>query len=88
MGKHVAQPKTSENMCVVIPRNKWWIVTGERKPFIECPYCGNGILGDTAPHGIHANGKVFASVVCQNPDCLFHQHIQLEGWAGGEIPHC
>ncbi len=72
-------------MCIVIAKDKWWITEGERKPTIECPQCGTGILGDAAPHGVHANGKVYASVVCQNPNCSFHHHIQLEGWDGGEI---
>lgn len=74
-------------MCIVIPRDKWDVITGEHKPFIECPRCGQGILGDTAPHGIRADGKVYRSVVCQNPNCDFHSYIKLEGWTGGEIPH-
>ena len=70
---------------VVIARNKWYITAGERKPTIECPKCGCGILGDVATHGVYSNGNVYESVVCQNEQCDFHQHIQLEGWDGGAI---
>ena len=74
-------------MCIIISKDNWFIVEGETKPTIDCPKCGEGILGDAAPHGIRENGKVYNSVVCQNPNCNFHHYIQLEGWNGGEIKH-
>lgn len=70
----------------IIPRDKWGIVQGETKPFIECPVCGSGILGDGAMHGVHADGRVYESVICMEPNCKFHSHVMLEGWDGGEIP--
>lgn len=74
-------------MKVIIKKENWYICEGETKPMIECPKCGTGILGDSAPHGVRADGTIFASVVCQNPKCNFHSNVQLENWDGGEIPH-
>lgn len=79
------QLKSFENMSVLIPREKWYIVEGERKPSIECPSCGCGILGDSAPHRILKDGSVKASTVCQNERCNFHAYVKLEEWDGGEI---
>lgn len=70
-----------------IPKINWWIFSGETKPTIECPYCGGGLLGDSAPHGVRADGTVYNSVVCKHPGCNFHYHIKLEGWHGGIVPH-
>lgn len=67
---------------VIIPKDKWSIVKGERKPIIECPSCGSGLLGDATIHGIKEDGTVYNSVVC---DCGFHEHVKLEGWEGGHI---
>lgn len=74
-------------MKVIIKKENWFIAEGATKPIIECPKCGCGILGDSAPHGIRKDGTVYASVVCQNPACNFHSNIKLEDWNGGEIPH-
>ena len=78
----------------IIPKSSWEIVEGDTKPIIECPICGNYMLGDIATHGIHADGTVYASVNCKGKlkkdgqviSCWFHDHVRLEGWAGGEIP--
>jgi len=79
--------KSFKSLMLIIPKDKWYIVEGEIKPSIDCPVCGCGILGDVAPHGVKTNGEVYASVVCQNPYCTFHQHIKLQDWSGGEINH-
>lgn len=71
-------------MPVLIKKENYFIVEGETKPIIECPGCGCGLLGDTAPHGVRADGTVFNSVVCE---CGFHQYVKLEDWKGGDIPH-
>lgn len=79
--------KSFESMKVIIKKENWFIPEGGVKPIIECPKCGCGILGDSAPHGIRKDGTVYASVVCQNEKCNFHSHIQLEDWIGVEIHH-
>lgn len=79
--------KTFSNMAVIIKKENWAIPEGGIKPIIECPKCGCGILGDTAPHGITKDGTVYASVVCQNENCDFHSNVILENWDLGEIPH-
>ncbi len=73
-------------MRVLIDEDKWYVVEGEKKPCIECPNCGGGLLGDNAPHSIDENGNVNASVVCTHKGCEFHANIQLIGWNGGYIP--
>jgi hypothetical protein len=77
------------NMKVLIKRENWFIPEGGKKPIIICPKCGGGLLGDAAPHGIKANGDVYASVVCEHESykCNFHSYVTLEGWNGGDIPH-
>jgi hypothetical protein len=81
---------------VIIPKDKWYFVQGEHKPTIECPKCGNQLLGDCTIHGILEDGTVYNSVVCVHKvktetgsstlvDCGFHAHVQLEGWTGGHI---
>lgn len=90
VAKHVTittDLKSFESMSVIIKKENWWICEGQTKPMIECPNCGSGILGDPAPHGIRADGSVYASVVCQNDKCNFHSYVKLEGWEGGDIPH-
>jgi len=79
-----SKAKSSASLTT-IKRESWFICQDQVKPIIECPLCGAGLLGDTAPHGIHADGKVYNSVVCYK--CKFHDYVQLEGWNGGEIPH-
>lgn len=79
---------------VTIPKDKWYIVQGERKPTIECPNCGGQLLGDCTIHGILETGQVYNSVVCMHTiktesgaikNCDFHEHVILEGWTGGQI---
>ena len=79
------QLKSFENMVVIIPKSKWYIVEGERKPSVECPKCGEGLIGDAAPHRIFADGTIKNSAVCQNPKCDFHSYIKLDEWTGGNI---
>lgn len=79
--------RSFERMAVIIKKENWFICEGQTKPIIECPYCGSGILGDPAPHGIRPDGSVYNSVVCQNEKCTFHAYVKLEGWDGGNIPH-
>ncbi len=68
---------------ITIKEDNWYIVIGDKKPSIECPDCGAGLLGDNAPHGIREDGVVFNSVVCP---CGFHDHVTIEGWTGGSYP--
>lgn len=73
-----------------IPREHWFKVdSGESHPLpiIDCPACGGGTLGPPAPNGIHADGVVYASVVCAHKGCTFHDFVTLEGWDGGEVAH-
>lgn len=77
--------KSFMSMRVIIDKDKWYLVQGEKKPSIECPMCGEGILGDNSPHEILDNGNVNASVVCQNIKCSFHRMINLESWDGGYV---
>jgi hypothetical protein len=89
MGKRVeiiGDPISFMSIVRNIPRDKW-IFSGDLKfPIVECPNCGDGMLGDFAPHGIHEDGRVYNSVVCQREGCDFHNHIKLEGWNFGAIP--
>jgi hypothetical protein len=71
---------------VLIPINEWFFAEGMKFPYVECPFCGSGMLGDFAPHGIYEDGRIYNSVVCQSEKCNFHQYIKLEGWNGGSIP--
>lgn len=89
MSKEVTIPsdeRTFKAIKVLILKEHWHFdQTNMKFPIIECPYCGNGILGDPAPHGIKENGDVFNSVVCQNEKCNFHRYVTLEGWTFGYI---
>lgn len=68
---------------VIIKKESWYIIKGHKKPTIECPNCGVGLLGDPAPHRIYPDGTVKASVICYN--CQFHDFIKLEDWNGCKI---
>jgi len=90
VGKHVTitgDVRSFESIMRIIPTDKWHFSAGMRFPIVECPNCGDGMLGDPAPHGIKESGEVYKSVVCQNENCNFHNHIILEGWNHGEIAH-
>jgi hypothetical protein len=69
---------------ITILEENWLFTEDMLKPIIFCPTCGDGLLGDNAPHGVKANGEVFHSVVC---DCGFHEYCKLEKWTHGEISH-
>jgi len=77
--------KSFKAMSVIIKKEDWTFAEGMKFPIIQCPSCGSGILGDTCPHGIHSDGSVYASVVCQNDECNFHSYVKLENWNNGEI---
>jgi hypothetical protein len=87
--------KSFYSMAVLIPKTNWRIVDGEKKPTIDCPLCGLLLLGDTAPHGVLADGTVHASVVCPHSitrdgvtmPCGFHSNVRLVDWNGGIIAH-
>lgn len=90
MGKHVSligkNLKSFESVMRIIPKEDWHFHSESMKfPIVQCPLCGSGMLGDDAPHGIEASGRVYNSVVCQEDKCSFHQFIKLEGWTFGEI---
>jgi len=63
---------------------EWELPEGFTKPFIICPDCKGWLLGDSAPHGVRADGTVHGSVVCP---CGFHKDVKLKDWTGGEIQH-
>lgn len=65
----------------IIKKENWSIVSGFRLPFIECPNCGQSLLGNST-HSISTNGDVNASVICP---CGFHKFVSLEKWTGIEI---
>lgn len=69
---------------VLIKKENYEIVEGYRLPVIECPGCGNSLLG-VSSHEIEENGNVNASVVCPYKDCGFHEFVVLEDWNGGKI---
>ena len=78
--------KSFYSIMKIIPKENWHFHAESMKfPIVECPLCGSGMLGDVAPHGIHEDGRVYASVVCQEYNCQFHQMIKLEGWTFGAI---
>lgn len=94
MGKRVTiegDPISFESIMRLIPENKWKFTPDDKDspcskfPMVECPNCGDGILGDFAPHGIQEDGRVYNSVVCQSEKCDFHNYIKLEGWSFGAI---
>jgi hypothetical protein len=50
------------------------------KASMTCPN-GHGLI--LRNHRIASDGAVFPSVVCPNPQCDFHEFVQLEGWHYG-----
>jgi len=73
----------------LISRSRWKNASLDGQPAIrmQCPSCrviGRLYLsaGDSLGHQIDQQGQVTPSVVCGNDDCVFHDYITLEGWAG------
>lgn len=84
----------AEEGVIIIPKSKWYVVEGGRKPCVECPKCGEGLIGDAAPHRIFADGTIKYSAVCKGTiitpsgvrqKCDFHSYIKLDEWTGGNI---
>lgn len=87
MGRQVeikGDVRSFESLMILIPKENWFFSPSMMFPIVECPHCGCGMLGDPAPHGIHADGRVYNSVVCES--CDFHNYIKLEEWNGRAIP--
>lgn len=67
---------------------RWKYVTrdGKMTARISCPDCTLVATLEPDPkegHVIDAQGTVTPSVDCPTPDCRFHDHVTLRGWAGG-----
>lgn len=80
--------RSFESIMRLIPRDRWHFNADRsmKFPIVECPNCGDGMLGDFAPHGIQEDGRVYNSVVCQRDGCDFHNYVKLDGWNFGAIP--
>lgn len=61
-------------------QNGTYFVGYAQKIWFTCPRCG--LLG-VLDHEVADDGVVSPSVVCANPDCDFHDQIQLEDWPDG-----
>lgn len=44
---------------------------------VWCPLCNASAVLD---HVIDDDGKVDPSLDCPNPECIFHEMVQLENW--------
>jgi hypothetical protein len=66
------------------PRGTWRAIIrdGHRAASFACPLCDfRGGLGYDSNHTITDDGTVNPSVVCDGPDCTFHEYIRLEEWS-------
>lgn len=61
-------------------RGTWFplIADDEKSATVCCPDCG--LQGSLEMHTIHDDGRVSPSIDCPDPDCGFHEWVQLEGW--------
>lgn len=70
---------------ILIKETDWMFPECATRPYIFCPECGGGLLGEESTHEIRENGDVNNSVICGHPNCNFHEFVKLENWDHGHI---